>query len=142
MPMFRVIGGSHEQYGREYKKGEIVESSEDLTKVFRNKFVRVDDETNVSRGTSVEEAARRGFADVQPAPLPAPKPIQAKAAGKDVTARFDKAVEQDLKVFRVGKGADARYFVYDADNLAKSINEKGMDEEGVDAVVQEFLKRG
>ena len=49
MPKFEVIGGSHEQYGREYKKGEIVESSEDLTKVFRNKFRRVDDDVPIRR---------------------------------------------------------------------------------------------
>jgi hypothetical protein len=138
MPRFEVIGGSHEQYGREYKKGDIVESSEDLTKVFRNKFRRVDDESRMSRGTQTEGPL---VMDVPPPPPPT-KVAPPKVEGKDVTSRFEKAVEQDLRVFRVGKGKDAEFFVYDADNLAKPINEEGTDEEGVDVVILGFLKRG
>lgn len=42
MKAFELLAGSHQdQFGVNYSKGDIVKSNEDLTSIFKNKFVRV-----------------------------------------------------------------------------------------------------
>lgn len=149
---FEVLAGAHSQDGHVFHKGEIVTSATDLCAQFINKFRRLD----VAEPTVQSVAQEVGMLVGGPGPATAQDspPIvagQGKATsgegkpqesqptaptGKDVTAQFEKAAEQDFKVFK----RDGKFFVYDGDNLSKPVNAEGVVKAAVDGVVAGALK--
>lgn len=159
---FEVLAGVHCQDKKIYSTGDVVGSPDDLTQAFRGKFRRVDPNTPVSEGKphigqapgtrpvpltaqETKNAGQKGE-DLDLDPIPAPKGRKTADTGekdnsppdgKDVTERFEKALEQDYKVFKVKGG---NHFVYDADNLSAPINPEGAKAEDVDGVIDGALK--
>lgn len=90
MARFRVVAGSHNEGGVTYRKGDIVDSKSDLSKLNSPgslKFQRAED---------VEEAARQGFYEGN---TDKPKPSN----GPD---EFDAMTIPDLKKFAAQEGID------------------------------------
>lgn len=149
---FRIVAGVHVQNNVIHQKGTVIESVNDLCAAYRGKFERVPDDTPLTVG-----AAPAG-APTQLHPIPAPDnpafpsnppaapaaPATAPAAdadddgpetgpmGVDVTAKFPVAGENDYRVFKHEK----KYFVYDADNMAKPVNPAGAARGDVDGVIR------
>lgn len=137
MALYRVLSGATNIDGRTYSKDETVETHLPLDKMFVNAFERVD--------------AGQAPAPVQsPAPAPMTTPAPARRAranpsatsatsatrpkGKDVTADFPLAVEQDFLVFKTGR----ELFVYDSDDLTRPLNEKGITKQ---SEVAKFIRQ-
>ena len=60
MTKFRLNSGTHFDQGREYSKGDIIESNSDLEKVFRNKFTKIDvGDTNDEKKSSKKSRRSR-----------------------------------------------------------------------------------
>lgn len=114
MHVFKLIGpGDHSHKGKLYKKGDIIRSSVDLTKVFKNKFERVHLDTPVA----VED--------------PAPKKTSKPSLGTAVKNTLAK--EHGLKVFKRGKS----YHVYEG---ATPINEKPLAKAEVTPFIKAWLE--
>lgn len=90
MPKFMVVEGQHmELSGKVYDKGQIVNSDLDLDKLFRDKFKKVNKNTAQAVAELVDESKDEVV-----------KTEEEEDFGKDVTAEFDVAVNNDLKVYR------------------------------------------
>jgi len=74
---FRVIAGLHKDGDKTYKKGDVVESNRDLTKLFRGKFVRT-------------IKAETPLSDVATAPK-LPQPSKAEDKGEKAKAKSSKS---------------------------------------------------
>lgn len=151
---FKLIAGTSNIFGETYKRGDIIDTPVDLTKMFRNAFVQVhSDPTPALRTLPVKAEASEPVqppvkatpsslatpatsqADEDPAekdPVSTPKP-----RGRDVTKSFPKALEEDYSVFQVNK----LYFVYDNDDFSKSVNDKGISKSKVDECIVNALDR-
>jgi hypothetical protein len=66
------------------------------------------------------------------------KPIS-KPSGRNVTANFPKAVEQDFLVYRLSHG---QYNIFDKDDTAQPINVRPLSREDVNAEIQKVLAGG
>ena len=153
MSLYKLKGGQHNHSdGKTYKKGDLVESEADLTKIFTNKFEKVyETEEEASPGVSfpaVKVAQAKSKVTVVDLPVDSKEEeekeleeveekIEEKPEkrGKEVTKNFSEAVEQDLKVFKKGR----QYFVYDMDP-AVPLNEKGLNKGQVKKFITDYLE--
>lgn len=150
--------GSHAEKGPSKKaviykasEGNVIETENDLVKMFPGKFERV--EVTGSPVRPIVEAKVKA-----PAPAPATTqpsvPASSKKAkdaketkaveevsvesklGRDVTKRFPHALEEDFKVFSTG----GEFFVTEADEIDKALNDKPLKKGQVEAFVDKYLK--
>jgi len=141
--------GSHAQPGDdgevviyEASEGRIIESKNDLVKMFPNKFKKVDlgsliqtADTPEKEKTPVQKAAEEGAKDVMPPEKPKKK--KEKYLGEDCTSKFPSVEEQALKVFYAkGKG----YFITEDDDPFVALNKDNLKKEEVDFFVKDYLK--
>lgn len=141
--------------------GQIIESDSDLVARFPEKFERVvvggeavvqDPSTPEEEKTPVQEAAEEGAKDVMPpeepeveepeaeepdedeADEPEGKPVPKGA--KDVTDKFPRAEEEELKVFyKKGKG----FFVTEEEETSIALNEKRLKKAQVEEFIDDYL---
>ena len=146
-----------------YKSGDIVKSDSDLAIRFPDKFERVnmgglketksatvqDIETPEEEKSEVQQAAEEGVKDIQPPKKdeeeeqPPKKDEEEKKVklrkklGKDATAKFPRAEEEDFKVFyKKGKG----YFVTESDEPFTALNKKPLKKAQVENFVEDYLE--
>lgn len=93
---FRVLEGVHEQNGRSYSKGDIVESPDDLTETFKLKFAKVPDGEEASAGKPKDTAPpRRDLAGPKPANAGARANVKADEGSKGNQAGTNAAAGKD-----------------------------------------------
>jgi hypothetical protein len=124
MAKYKVILGTHSEGGRRYKAGEIVESDEQLDKMFINKFEKVEDSKKASPGVSEKSTAAlrsepkptttdtgtpatESDAANEKSTMPQGKDT-AGAEDSDVTKDFAKADEAGFTVHTVEGGYEVR----------------------------------
>jgi hypothetical protein len=148
MKSYKVKAGSHQEGGKIYKAGDVVQSYNDLDHMFPGKFEVLGDRVhssapapvistggNVARNSAPQ--ARPVEAEEEPEEAnPPPLAAKAKPTGRDVTKHFPKAVEEDFRVYKTPAG---NYNVYDADNLAKPCNPRPISKAEVDACIRSTL---
>jgi hypothetical protein len=146
MAKYKLLLGTHMHHGERLKAGDVIESAYDLTKVFVNKYVRVDDFAapvasqgdNPAPGRPVRHPAGPGRPQAKPQAPPAiQKSATDVALGRDVTKNFPQAVDEDFKVYKKG----TVYFVYDLDDVSSPLNAEGVAKTEVDAIIQEALSK-
>jgi len=109
--------------------GEVIKSDIDLCEKFPNKFERIDIGTD---SVIVDEPEENEDVVTEQKEEEERKPI-----GKDCTAKFLIAQEQDFKVFyKRGKG----YFVTEADDEFTPLNKKGLKKDDVEDFIIEYLE--
>lgn len=140
---FRVKAGIHYEKvnGVEtmFTKGQIVPSERDLTKVFANKFVRV----NSSKSPVSVEEDEEGEEYLEEEQLPVPARLSkteededeedGDSESKDVTDLFPDALKKEVTVFL----RDEKYWVYENSNLDTPLNSQGFTM----AKVKSFIKK-
>ena len=147
--LFEVKSGTHKEGSRVYTKGQIVESDIDLSKIFRNKFIKKEtvvliDEQKTSPTLPGAEDSLKGIEDVKKASSKSPKSkskvdevedeeIEEEEVeeeeeefdfaqyGKDVTAKFSEAEKKHCKVYYKNK----KYMVIDETD-GEPLNNKGL----------------
>lgn len=155
---YKVIAGTHHDGEKEYGPGEIVESDEDLTKKWVNKFARYYEEEEKPK--KARKAAKAAAAeeedegpDVEAHEETTPKEVlmketenadkkpresvPSKLGDEDVTEDFEHAEKNDLLVFK--KGRD--FFVAENDDPDTAINEEPLKHAGVNKFIKEYLKK-
>jgi hypothetical protein len=148
MAKYRLIGGNWNHYGKVYKRGDIVECPFDprtnwpacFEKVTQEGPIQVSKPT-VAAGANVpvrHSPEPQDPAEAPPAPPAAslPRATQVRPKGKNVTAKFPRAVDEDYLVFQ----DDTQFYVYDIDEPAKSLNDKGLKRGEVVKFIQERLE--
>ena len=138
--------GSHAETGADgrlivYKAGDVIESDNDLAKMFPNKFIRMGDlvVNPAPVKTDVQRAAEEGFKDVMPPPEePLEEPLEedGNPLGRDVTKRFPLAEEEDFLVFARG-GA---FSVVEADDPTTLLHEKPLKRKDVVDFIEMYLE--
>lgn len=136
---FRVAEGSHTDLeGRTYRKGEVLESKKDLTKMWVNKFERVQDNALITKAgketkpveddeeEKLEEESKKVEDDTS----------DEDDKEEDVTAEFPKAEEAGVKVLKHGKV----YGVFDEDDLVTPLHEKPLRKNQVNGFIKTMIK--
>jgi len=139
---FRLLSSTHVENGMQYVSGDVIESTHDLDVMFLNKFERVmDAATKPVMGVELAKVSIKKVPVKKVEPEPEPELEKASEAenkpaiaGKDVTAKFKVAVDEDFLVYKNGAAANS-YFVYDADTN-ECLNDKGLKR----ALVVKFIK--
>jgi len=152
MARYKVLEGRHtDSNGKDYQKGEIIESTKDLMKIFQNKFVLVSGDPAADISVKIPAPApilpvkipiAAALPNVKiPAPLPVPiapvAPVAPEAGsplGTDITDRFPAAIKAQLKVFRKGKD----YFVTEVSDIAEALNDTPLNKIQVDEFVKAY----
>ena len=127
---YRVIEGSHDQYGKIYSKGDVLDVDMDLIAMFPNKFEKASKEVPITKAP----AAPTDIIPMVPQKNP-PAPLQKEEKtnrGKDVTEKFPDAVDMDFKVFIKNR----KHYVYDVDDMAKPINSEPLKKGEVKAFIE------
>ena len=152
MAKFKLVAGRHVANGRTYLPGEIINSHSNLAKIFPGNFKPVADDTPEKAEKQPVAAGPVETPVGQPVPSPKPtepvsqpekpatkaaKAEKAKDWGLNVTKSFPLAVDEDFRVFK----KDWLYFVFDADNMDKPMNDVGVAKTGVDKVIHEALRK-
>lgn len=152
MAKFKLTSGVFVYHQQRYKAGDVLEADRDLCRVFPNKFVAVSEEEAQARNKagkpssvpagqkSPPESTAGSTAPVDPpaappAAPPPPPPPPAVPEGKNVTADFESAVDEDFRVYKVKDG----FNVYDADDLSAPVNEKPVKKAEVEGVIKAKL---
>lgn len=166
---FRIKEGSHASGGAAnvlYKQGDVIESDEDLCKIFVNKFERVDEtpksvvvtgparapkEGKISaiaaqheeelsaleRGPQGDDAKIHATDDDQEADEEEHDPAEAKGPlGTNVTDRFEKATKADVAVWVKNR----KYNVTDSQTNDKALNDKPLTKTEVDKYIDSMLE--
>ena len=131
---YKLLVGSHWHQGSLHLQGAVLETDEPLDDIFPGRFDKV---SNIIKKVASENK------EVTPPPPPAATPPPPPAApppkpkrspqGKAVDGLFDfSPKETGLHVFRRG----SRYYVYDADDLETSLNDKGLAKSKVLAFIE------
>lgn len=122
MARYRVVKGTHQEGKKNYKAGEIIDTSTDLCKAFPNKFENLDAPKPIVEGAKEPKPAVLSPRKVTTPSIPVPPPpgsekkdseeapvgerdVSAKKTspfGRDVTDRFPQAVKTNVRVFRKG----------------------------------------
>ena len=117
MKRYKVLAGYHyDDNGDEYKKDDIIESAQELDKLFRNKF--------------------ECLGDVH-LPKIQPEDNSDEKEPSDVTSNYPKAKEAGLVV--VSKGGNW-FDVFDEDDLETPLNEKSLRPKGVDDFLAHYTE--
>ncbi len=135
---FKVLVGSHRaRGGREYKKGETIESERNLAKIFRNKFQRVsaaggfpEEQEKLKRPDipTLDDVADKGGGN-EPAVAPPPE------LGNKVTSGFPGAKKAKLDVYENNHW----YVVVDPTNN-NELNEKKLRKNKVEPFLKNYLE--
>lgn len=127
---FEILNGSHSQSGRLYRKGDVVESSTDLTVQFVNKFQKVTDGRAVSKGVVLNSS--------QPALSAAEKKAGKEQKPSDAAGDEKEIIEpgaQADKLDTSGSSSDATGSSESGDAAPKG---KDVTDQFPEAVEQEF----
>lgn len=124
---FRLLGGGHNEGGKLFKKGDIVESARNLVKLFENKFERI------RKGKRKKAAPADDDPDDPEEETPPTTPKEAR--GKDVSADFPLAVEEGFSVFRKGSW----FHVFEGDETSP-LNPKGIKRTKVEEFITTYLE--
>lgn len=116
MYRFKVKVGSFVDNGREYKRGDVVESEEDLNKKFVNAFEPL--------GLVPDKIAPKASSK-------APKPSETYV-GDDVTAQFPLATKASVIVREI----DGLYYVYHTKDPLRALNVEGLKKSQVPAFIR------
>jgi len=109
--------------------GEIIETEDDLCKMFPGKF----EEVKIPESQAKKEKTE----DTKSKPKKKIVKKKKKSLGRDVTEKFEVAEEEDFKVFyATGRG----YFVAEAEDPTTSLNEKGLKKASVEKYIKKYLK--
>ena len=129
---YRVKTGKHDQFGKVYCKGDVLDTDMDLIAMFPNKFEKVSKETPITKAPAAPTDITPMVPQKNPpAPVPSSEEDD-KDRGKDVTKNFPDAVDMDFKVF-IQKH---KHYVYDMDNMEKPVNPKPLKK----AEVKKFIE--
>lgn len=148
-----------------YKRGEIVESTRDLVKVFPNQFKPVSDEEMVApidqearkkevdgmiqnghwneedrkflQGLSEENFKRLNNRFSQAITAKSSEDRTLSTLGEDVTSNFQLAYDSGYKVFKNAKG---KFQVTKKNDVNKPLNKEALDQAGVDKFVEQYLR--
>ena len=150
MAKYQLIGGQHEQFGKTYKKGDVIDTPIDLCKLFRGKFQRVI--TEGGSPVAVQLVQPQGKAPASPEKPPAPSTPKEDGApktsekagsgatkdvrGRNATEHFPQAVDDDFAVFKKNRV----YFVYDVDDPDIALNKDGLKKAEVGPFIQKHLE--
>lgn len=145
MAKYRVNAGVHYHAGQFYKTGDVLDSIHDPRLTWPGKFSLVnpnDPATTPDPNKAVLPPTKaltpEALAAAQTAPPVKPDAPGAKLGtpkGKEKTAEFPKAEEEDCRVYKQG----GLYYVYDADDLSKAVNAEGVNKTEVDGVIDNYL---
>lgn len=102
--LYKLIGGRHVQDGKEYTRGDTIETSVNLTSMFRGKFTRVIVEK--ATGVMAEVAA------IDPPAIVTKDEVKSKdesdskpiTLGPDMTISFLAAKGTPFKIHKIGEG--------------------------------------
>ena len=122
------------------RAGDVIETDRDMAKLYPGRFeaVVVNIEPSpvrkkkLKKVTPKEEQSRDKNEEQKETETPQPAAVP---KGKDVTAKFPAAVEEDFKVYQLNN----RYFVYDTDDLSRPLNEVGLGVKVVEKYIHEKL---
>jgi hypothetical protein len=84
--IFKVKGGTHEQNGKSYKKGDFVDTELPLTEMFRGKFERQFDQETLKDTGVVSKISKP---NITPPPLGGSKAVTAELPSKEKEAVLD-----------------------------------------------------
>jgi len=128
-----------------YKPGDVIESDTDLAKNWPDKFDRVkvgpSEDTPDEDEADIQAAAEEGAKDVTPPDEDEDEDFDDEEEekvplGKDVTEKFPRAEEEELKVFyKKGKG----FFVTETEDPFTALNEKKLKKAQVEDFIDEYL---
>jgi len=136
---YKLLSGTHVDKGsateeekkgqgpRVYEAGEIVESTEELDKIFLNKFEKVNGEGKGKKKKKGEEGEEEEGAKEEGEPL-----------GDDVTEKFPEAKDAGLMVFKEGR----HYFVATASDPTTALNddEELTTQEAVNDFIEDYME--
>ena len=152
--LFRVLGGSHDEGGKIYQKGEQVASDRDLVSMFgRNKFEAVgdftpavvkSDKTPIPQTKKAVPRQEKNKSTIDPGTgIDLSKEVDAAdskvdlldvhAFGVDITEEFPKATEAGLRVYK------KRGWCTVVDDGTK-VNDKGIKQADVEAFIANMLE--
>jgi hypothetical protein len=124
---FKLLGGTHEQYGTLYQPGDIIETDLRLDKLFKNKFERV--------GTFADEPPKKKKRKKTKKKVSKKVTVRLKKKeprGEEVTKDFEVELQDHpwslppLKVFKRGFW----YYIYEGDEQ-EPIHPKGLKKDAV-----------
>lgn len=155
MASYKLVAGSHvDADGKSYDKGDLIQSNDDLIRMFPNKFKRIRGGDNSAKEQSqksptpfdMDKAASLSSAEVAKIPQEGIDEDEddgseltqsSRDLGEDVTSKFPKAEKGGYKVFCKGD----TYFVVDADLPEQTLNEEMLlNKTQVDKFVSNLLK--
>ena len=111
---FELIGGNHEEGGKSYKKGDIIDSPNNLISMFRGKFKRV--EGGTSEPKRVPNIPTKNSSPPKGSEAGTPKSVSGSIKtrlGPDVTISF---LETKGTKFKIHKAAGDKYHVVDGES--------------------------
>lgn len=132
--------GNHEQNGRLYKPGDIIETSLDLPSMFKaNKFERIRKTKGhtgpADTGTVIATKTRPPSSPTaEDVPEEDKNPRANRGYGKDVSSEFSTAKEAAVKVFRKGN-----WFLVVDKNDGQVLNEKKLRRKEVEPFIEQYL---
>lgn len=128
---FQVAEGLHfdANTNTTYKKGDIINTSEDLAKRFMGKF------REVSLPQAVKPAVETTENPVPKTKAPAFKPVES-SLGTDVSDQFPEALAEEFRVFQKGK----KLYIAEPPSFDDALNDKGLSLDEMKAYIQELLK--
>ncbi len=147
MAKYRVIIGQHVQDGRSYNAGDVIESDVNLSAVFRGKFELVQEPLlTVAAPAPTPEKKQEKEPEPEPEPDADEQDAEGEEAkeeeesepleGKDVTASFKIAVDEDFQVIENEQG----FWVYDADEPDTVLNKEALKKTQVRSFIRNHLK--
>lgn len=147
---FKLLGGTHFEDGKLYRRGEVVESNRPLDTNFENKFQKVGGPVSesprakeirarkASKSAAPVKTAKGGKKGPQKgaeAGQGAGKDPGANPFGKDVTGEYEQAQNFGLQVFRKRD----LHTVIDPADPKTPLNEKGIPSDAVNDFVENYF---
>jgi len=128
---FKLNGGTHEQEGTMYRRGQVIKTELDLIAMFGDKFVEVHPSTPSATPAPLIDPATEDLAAVQAAAKVAPGENAAEKArevekvtsvlGEDVSDQFPSDIsDNDFAVIKKGK----KFFLVDRDLPDEAVNKE------------------
>lgn len=116
---FRVVEGKHVDHkNRVFRKGELVPSLVDLTKIFKNKFERYRPDEHVKPDLpTLDEDTVEEETEEAPTVYKNEAEEEKDPRGANVTSDFPEAILNDLLVFVREEKKKTLFFVYDHNEL-------------------------
>lgn len=138
-----IEDGTHEQDGKQYGKGDVIESREPLDQLYPQRFKRAGAgaaATVKAEPPSAGEGHEEGPTGKGPVQSPAQTPAKTQeesTLGEDVTEEFDSAAKAGLKVYRDGR----HYKVAEDDAVNTQVDDGELTSKAkVEAFVKDYSK--